>query len=1147
MTFLNKPVQFKLLMVLSLLSAMYVSASSTIIAGWHDFNDAYGLYKTAASPKSADEYLGGITASLYGGDGTRDTWGSTDGTYGVLNAVETSATDGSMSHRTDKPNMYMTLVNNTGSDAVLESVVFDLASVLTSSPKDITLFYDSGDLTDADNTQINSATGVNSNGLGKVSDYQDFDWSLAALSDQTLASGESAVFRLTVANAGNNVQALALDNIAIIGQGTAGDPLVASMTALKNHITGSATLTASQITAQADIFASYADEVGDSAATITQALDLVETYETEVGYLFNSGEFSRTDASTQVKALRLAMFGVYQSIIDDVYDASNLASHRALLDGYKFESADYFPGAVAPPADTNAVYSVQINASQPEAWGYDVSFQYEAARRPTGAYLAPGSIATVTVPAALVGKGYEIRIGAHVADLKNRPNIYKRLNRVSLTYPINSTTTEIASPLGGGIYIEVPYGIEEGLVTVEFKNTVRAPFYSNSSARQTTLSEWQNTERSHPGAWADFETDKFMLTVPTDWIYAYNDPVTLMSNWDKAMDACSDLQGLPRIRPKTVLYCIIDVTLDANVFSPGYPQSNDNYNPTSSAGGNKSHDYLNGPKFAGYHHLHEFGHAAYVTKFRGELEALVNFFYVPVHHRMFGVSLDEAFGRSIGNYNSRNISRDQAALSWILSENFQAGYEMDYSNTTNNQFKYQHRGYGKYVEIAGLFGWDALSNFWHSVAVDAENGTTYSRNSDPVDSRILRMSRAAGCDLSPLIHFWGIHPVNASGLKADILAEGLPKSALIYDRLQYYQSIVPMNAAGFDAHYQIFKAAGIKNSESNWYQTNRTAWNSTLGNLTVSRVQEIIDEYFPNGRPAAGEVQSLPYAESFETDLGAWVQSVADDYDWSLNSGYTETGNTGPSGASDGTQYLYLEGHDNGIKYKTASVECLFDLSLVDHAELTFDYHMYGTYIDYLSVDVSDGTTWTSNVWNRSNQHHFSSEAAWSNAVVDLTPYVGNDAVTIRFRGKQKEWHAADTAIDNITVTGAVFTPYEQWAVGMFDGSAPGTDQSATGNPDGDGLNNMQEWALVTDPMTADAPPMDITINDPNLIVVYERRIDSGLTVRAGWAESPTSTVWRLNGDGLTEVSIGTSGDVQTMAVLVPLDEDRKFIRLEVQ
>jgi hypothetical protein len=293
--------------------------------------------------------------------------------------------------------------------------------------------------------------------------------------------------------------------------------------------------------------------------------------------------------------------------------------------------------------------------------------------------------------------------------------------------------------------------------------------------------------------------------------------------------------------------------------------------------------------------------------------------------------------------------------------------------------------------------------------------------------------------------------------------------------------------------------------------------------------------------------QSLPYAESFENGLGAWTQSTADDFDWSLNSGFTETTNTGPSGASDGSQYFYVENHDSGTQYKTAQVECRFDLSGVDSAELTFDYHMYGVYIDFLAVDVFDGTTWTSNVWNRTGQQQSSSEDPWLNASVDLSAYAGHDEVTIRFRSKQKQWHAADTAIDNIRVENPIDAAYTQWATVAFSNAPGGTDQTTSGNPDSDRYNNKQEWALILNPLLPDEPVLEQSISNSNFTVIYRRRMDSGVSVYASWANALTSTVWRVNGDGLTETSVGTEDDVDTMAAQVPVDDDHKFIRLDVE
>jgi hypothetical protein len=103
----------------------------------------------------------------------------------------------------------------------------------------------------------------------------------------------------------------------------------------------------------------------------------------------------------------------------------------------------------------------------------------------------------------------------------------------------------------------VPYQADLGVQTVEISNVVKAPYFSATSIKHTTLQEWTDTERLHPGPWADFESDKFMMTLPTSWIYSYADPVTQMQDWDIAMDAVSELLGyLPphNVRNLPVLY-----------------------------------------------------------------------------------------------------------------------------------------------------------------------------------------------------------------------------------------------------------------------------------------------------------------------------------------------------------------------------------------------------------------------------------------------------------------------------------------------------------------------------------------------------------------------------------------------------------------
>lgn len=218
--------------------------------------------------------------------------------------------------------------------------------------------------------------------------------------------------------------------------------------------------------------------------------------------------------------------------------------------------------------------------------------------------------------------------------------------------------------------------------------------------------------------------------------------------------------------------------------------------------------------------------------------------------------------------------------------------------------------------------------------------------------------------------------------------------------------------------FQSTIASGIS-GEARWYDwtvPDVTDANDYTVRVTLNGGTSDDSGAFTIGTP----IGVLPYAESFESGLGIWLQPQDDDLDWKRHSGPTPTGisnnNTGPSGASDGIHYMYVENHDSGVQFKTSSLQGVFDLSRVRQPELTFDYHMYGFYIDYLAVDVHDGSTWTNDVWIRSNQQHGSSADAWSKATVDLTSYAENGAVTIRFRSKQKQWHTADTAIDNIQI-----------------------------------------------------------------------------------------------------------------------------------
>ncbi len=584
------------------------------------------------------------------------------------------------------------------------------------------------------------------------------------------------------------------------------------------------------------------------ASAVRSAFELVEEYDREVGPLFLN-ERTRNGFPRKPKAgleLEYAMFAIQQALIDKAYTPENLKAFRRTLDGVKLGMSAYFPGAVAAPVDPGSASTVRINASQPTAWGSPVMGRDNPARRPTGCYLAPGSIGVVAVPPAMVGKGYVVRVGAHSWDLKKK-RVIKRLDRVSLLYPIAEVETLIANPLGGGIYIEVPYEADAGVVEIRITNTVRSPFFSARSFQKTTLAEWKTVERNHPGPWADFESDNFMMQVPANWVRKHDDPVTLMRDWDKAMDGVSELFGYPLVRPKTVLYLQVDATMRGNANFPGYPQSNYPYNPHEPGNGDSEHWIVRGPQFMNWTVLHEVGHSQLFSKFRGEVEAVVNLPHVAVMNRKFGVPLDEAFGDSVTG--KKQISLDQAAIMWMVTENFRQGNPMNISNRPGDEVKYQHRGYGKYVEIANLFGWSVLERFWRAGNESWKPGDPSPQNADPTDDRILRLSRAAGVDLTPLIHFWGIQPEAPEALAETMRNEGLKPSPRIRERLQHYKTVIPMDNTAFRAHADVVYPNGLgkpKNPRygAGWYEVWMPKYNEGHGQAAQTALQRIIDLYF---------------------------------------------------------------------------------------------------------------------------------------------------------------------------------------------------------------------------------------------------------------------------------------------------------------
>ncbi len=200
-----------------------------------------------------------------------------------------------------------------------------------------------------------------------------------------------------------------------------------------------------------------------------------------------------------------------------------------------------------------------------------------------------------------------------------------------------------------------------------------------------------------------------------------------------------------------------------------------------------------------------------------------------------------------------------------------------------------------------------------------------------------------------------------------------------------------------------------------------------------------------------GDVTSFPFSESFETNLGQWVQATSgDDLNWTRNSGSTPSSGTGPSSAADGTFYLYVEASGNGTgfpnKRAILNSPCL-NFSSLTSPKLSFQYHMVGSAINSLTVEARTNNTgnWIS-VFSRTGAQG----TDWNTADVDLAAYAGNASVQLRFNvvtGSGGSGWQSDIAIDAVSIQNGTTDPSVCTAINFNDFTITAfSNQDAAGN-----------------------------------------------------------------------------------------------------
>lgn len=234
-----------------------------------------------------------------------------------------------------------------------------------------------------------------------------------------------------------------------------------------------------------------------------------------------------------------------------------------------------------------------------------------------------------------------------------------------------------------------------------------------------------------------------------------------------------------------------------------------------------------------------------------------------------------------------------------------------------------------------------------------------------------------------------------------------------------------------------FNASSSMTNDGNAYNNNLSP--TTINNTSINT--------FPVNEPFT------TFPNGIVVSQAGWEGSSTNSssYKWFADYGGTGTSYSGPyydaSGSSYG-RYLYVESSYGSTNEQAYFVSSCIDISALTNPKLSFKYHMFGSGMGELAVDVLYNGTWTA-LDSIQGQQQTSRYAAWIENIVDLDSYSG--VVKVRFRAtKTINSTYGDMAIDNINIS-----DYPTVNLGSDTGACQG--QTVTLNA-GPGTSYSYQW-----------------------------------------------------------------------------------------
>lgn len=414
-------------------------------------------------------------------------------------------------------------------------------------------------------------------------------------------------------------------------------------------------------------------------------------------------------------------------------------------------SAAVFPGAIGEGA-ARVTRSVNIQHQQisealvPVVSRLNYSQPWRENLYSTGLYAAPGEYIEVTVPKELLDKGIGIQIGSHSDNLNQwvaGKEDWRRMPRIVRTDRITKTTTRIASPFGGLIYVTAAPKAPSWSGQVKIARAVEAPLYI---AGKTTPEQWKEQLKNNKAPWGELATGKVILTVPDSVLQKVADPAYVMELWDLIVGGEMELAQIPQpfYRPQRM---VIDEHIGGGFMHSGYPIMI-HHSPSRRL---LSADVIADPLKlmigskggANWGFFHEIGHNMQNLDwvFGGTTEVSCNFFSLYMFDRLLG-------GRDDAHTGVSNKETQDA-----MKKYFREG--ASYEKWKSSPFL----GLIMFRQLQEAFGWETFKTFfreYQALAAKDADGSYAKTDEAKRDLWARTFSKVSGRNVAPFFEKWGI-------------------------------------------------------------------------------------------------------------------------------------------------------------------------------------------------------------------------------------------------------------------------------------------------------------------------------------------------------------------------------------------------------